>query len=71
MPLCGQCVVIPLDDGCKEEVKAVSVYKIDKEDWHEPLTDNLDHKKLPSELRRKIEAQQRALRCLHYKGAIY
>ena len=54
-----------------EEVKTVSVYEVDEEDWHQPLIDYLEHGRLPSELRHKTEIQRRASRFLYYKGTLY
>jgi len=71
IPVCGQLVITPLVDGGAEVVKTVSIYKIDKEDWRQPLIDYLEHGKLPSESRHKIEVQRRASLFLYYKGTWY
>jgi len=64
-------VITPPVDGGAEEVKIVSIYEVDEEDWLQPLVDYLKNEKLPSESRCKIEVQQRASRFLYYKGAFY
>jgi len=39
----GQWVVTPPEDADVEEVKTISVYEIDEEDWSQPLNDYLGH----------------------------
>ena len=67
----AQCVITPLVDGGVEEVKTVSIYEIDEEDWHQPLIDYLEHRRLSSESRRTTELQRRSSRFLYYKGTFY
>jgi len=69
--VCGQWVVITPGDGDEEEVKIVSVYEIDEDDWRQLLIDYLEHRKLPSELRHKTKVKQRASHFLYYKGTLY
>jgi len=71
IPVCGQRVVTPLVNEGVEEVKTVFVYEIEEEDWHQPLIDFLEHRKLPSESRRKTKVQWRASHFLYYKGTLY
>jgi len=53
----GQWVVTSPKDGDEEEVKTVSIYEIDKDDWRQPLINYLEHEKFPSESGHKIEVQ--------------
>jgi len=71
IPVCGQWVVTPAVDGGVEEVKTVSVYEIDEDDWRQPLIDYWAHRKLPSESRCKTKVQRRASRFPYYKGTLY
>jgi len=64
-------VVTTLEDGDVEEIKTVSIYEIDEEDWRQLLIDYLEHRKLPSESRHKIEVQWRASRFIYYEGNLY
>ena len=49
-----------MKDEHEEEVKIVSIYEIDKEDYCQPLIDYLDYEKLPSESKNKTKIQQGA-----------
>jgi len=71
IPICVQWVITPPVDEGVENIKIVSVYKIDEEDWRQPLIDYLEHRKLPSESRRKTEIEWRASHFLYYKGTLY
>ena len=71
IPICVQRVITPPVDEGVENIKIVSVYKIDEEDWRQPLIDYLEHRKLPSESRRKTEIEWRASHFLYYKGTLY
>jgi len=71
IPICVQRVITPPVDEGVENIKIVSVYKIDEEDWSQPLIDYLEHRKLPSESRRKTEIEWRASHFLYYKGTLY
>ena len=51
--VCDQWVASPLVDGGVQEVKTVSVYEIEEEDWLQLVIDYLGHRKLRSESRRK------------------
>jgi len=57
-------VSIPLKYELLHEINAVSVYKVEKEDWHLSLIDYLKHRKLPSNVRQKMKIQRRASRFL-------
>jgi len=46
--VCGQLVATPPENGEVEEVKTVSIYEIDEEDWGQLLIDYLKQEKLPS-----------------------
>jgi len=60
-----------LKDEHEEEVKIVSIYEIDKEDYCQPLIDYLEHEKLPSESKNKTKIQQGASSFLCTKGTLY
>jgi len=46
MPVCDQWVITSPENGCENEVKIVSVYEINKEDWQQLLIDYLEPKKI-------------------------
>ena len=64
-------VVTSPEDGNEQEVKIVSIHEIYKEDRCQPLINYLEHGKLPSESRHKIEVHRRALHFLSHKGTLY
>ena len=41
-----------------EQVNHVSVFKVEKEDWCQPLIDYLNHGKLPNKAQHKIEIKR-------------
>jgi len=41
--VCGKWVVIPSEEEPKQEINTVSVYEVEKENWHQPLIDYLNH----------------------------
>ena len=63
----------PVDVDKDEDTKAnvVSVLEIDEEDWRQPLIDYLQHGKLPSDPRHKMEVKRRAPRFIYFKGTFY
>ncbi|XP_074288350.1 uncharacterized protein LOC141613507 [Silene latifolia] len=71
--ICIRWVVLPEeeDDDLTEDVNAISVHVIDKEDWRQPIIDYLEHNKLPSDLRHKMEVRRRSSRFIYYKGTLY
>jgi len=50
---------LSLKDECEEEVKAISIYETDKENWHQQLTDYLKYGKLPSDLSIKQKSNEK------------
>jgi len=71
IPVCGQWVITPPVNEGVEEPKTFFVYEIWEQDWHQSAIDYLEHEKLPSELRRKIEVHWSASCFLYYKGTLY
>ncbi|CAM8893133.1 unnamed protein product [Rhodiola kirilowii] len=73
IPVCNHWVVPTLEENEKnmESSNVVYAYEIEREDWRQPIIDFLDHQKLPTDLRHKIEIRRRALRFIHYKGTLY
>ncbi|CAM8895931.1 unnamed protein product [Rhodiola kirilowii] len=73
IPVCNHWVVPTLEENEKnmESSNVVYAYEIEREDWHQPIIDFLDHQKLPADLRHKIEIRRRAPRFIHYKGTLY
>jgi len=55
--VCIQWVVTSPKDRCEEEVKIVFIYEMEKEELCHPLINYLEHRKLRSESRHKIEVQ--------------
>jgi len=53
----GQWVITSPEDRDEEEVKTVSIYEIDKENWQQPLINYLEHEKPPNESRHKTKVQ--------------
>ncbi|CAM8911187.1 unnamed protein product [Rhodiola kirilowii] len=73
IPVCNRWVVPPLEENEKnmESSNVVYAYEIEREDWRQPIIDFLDHQKLPSNPRHKIEIRRRAPRFIRYKGTLY
>ncbi|XP_074299654.1 uncharacterized protein LOC141630799 [Silene latifolia] len=73
VPICKRWVVLPEeeDDDLTEDVNAISVYVINKEDWRQPIIDYLEHKKLSNDPRHKTEVRRRSARFIYYKGILY
>jgi len=69
--VCGRWVVTPSKEESAQEINAVSVYEVQKEDWRQLLIDYLSHKKLPNDVRHKTEIQRRAPRFLYYNDTLY
>jgi len=57
IPFCGKWVVTPLEVEATQEINAISVYEVQKEDWHQPLIDYLRHGRLPNDVRHKKKIQ--------------
>ena len=70
-PVCTRWVVTPSEEESMQEINAVSVYEIQKEDWRQPLIDYLSHGKLPNDVRYKTKIQRRAPRFLYYNDTLY
>lgn len=71
VPVCNRWVVTPEEEIIEEEVDVIYVYQIDKEDWRQPIIDYLDHGKLPSDPRHRMEIRRRAPRFIHFKKTLY
>uniref|UniRef100_A0A803MYT4 Uncharacterized protein n=1 Tax=Chenopodium quinoa TaxID=63459 RepID=A0A803MYT4_CHEQI len=75
VPVCNRWVVAPkeyeVEDNEVEEVDMITICKIDKEDWRQPIIDNLDHQKLPNDPGHRTEICRRASRFILFKGALY
>jgi len=71
IPVSGRWVVTPQKEESAQEISAVSVYEVKKEDWHQPLIDYLSHEKLPNDISHKMEIQRRAPRFLYYNNTLY
>ncbi|CAM8892537.1 unnamed protein product [Rhodiola kirilowii] len=73
IPVCNRWVVPPLEENEEnmESSNAIYAYEIEREDWRQPIIDFLDHQKLPTDPRHKVEICRRAPRFIHYKGTLY
>ncbi|CAM8987939.1 unnamed protein product [Rhodiola kirilowii] len=73
IPVCSRWVVPPLEENEEnmESSNVVYAYEIEREDWRQPIIDFLDHQKLPTDPRHKVEIRRRAPRFIHYKGTLY
>ncbi|CAM8988114.1 unnamed protein product [Rhodiola kirilowii] len=73
IPVCSRWVVPPLEENEEnmESSNVVYAYEIEREDWRQPIIDFLDHQKLPTDPRHKVEIRRRAQRFIHYKGTLY
>jgi len=47
IPVCSKWVVAPSEDKSAQEIDAVSVYEVEKENWCQLLIDYLNNGKLP------------------------
>ncbi|KAL0445922.1 UNVERIFIED_CONTAM: hypothetical protein Slati_1720100, partial [Sesamum latifolium] len=75
VPICKSWVV-PLifdDDDYEEEeeLHAVEVFDIEREDWRQPLIDYLKYEKVPDDPRRKVDIRRRATRFIHHNDTLY
>ncbi|KAL0455746.1 UNVERIFIED_CONTAM: hypothetical protein Slati_0913800 [Sesamum latifolium] len=61
------------DDDCeeKEELHAIEVFDIEREDWRQPLIDYLKYEKVPDDPRRKVDIRRRATRFIHHNDTLY
>ena len=71
IPICGTWVVRPSEEESTQEINAIFVYKVRKEDWRQLLIDYLSHGKLPNDVTHKTEIQMRAPRFLYYNDTLY
>ncbi|KAL0463316.1 UNVERIFIED_CONTAM: hypothetical protein Slati_0219200 [Sesamum latifolium] len=75
VPICKSWIVPPIfeDDDCEEEeeLHAVEVFDIEREDWRKPLIDYLKYEKVPDDPRRKVDIRRRATRFIHHNGTLY
>jgi len=55
IPVCSHWVVPPDDEDSEEDVNVICALETDKEDWHQPIIEYLEHEKLPSDPEHKIE----------------
>jgi len=71
MTVYDQWLITSLEDRGEEEVKTISIYEMDKEDWQQPLIDYLEYEKLPTVLTHKTEVQRRASHFLYCKRNLH
>ncbi|KAL0449507.1 UNVERIFIED_CONTAM: hypothetical protein Slati_1507100 [Sesamum latifolium] len=75
VPICKSWVVPPIfdDDDCEreEELHAIEVFDIEREDWRQPLIDYLKYEKVPDDPRRKVDIRRRATRFIHHNDTLY
>ncbi|CAM8889845.1 unnamed protein product [Rhodiola kirilowii] len=71
IPVCSRWVVPPLEENEENMESSNVVYAYEREDWRQPIIDFLDHQKLPTDPRHKVEIRRRAPRFIHYKGTLY
>ncbi|KAL0455859.1 UNVERIFIED_CONTAM: hypothetical protein Slati_0925100 [Sesamum latifolium] len=75
VPICKNWVVPPIfdDDDCEEEeeIHAVEVFDIEREDWRQPLIDYLKYEKVPDDPRQKVDIRRRATRFIHHNDILY
>jgi len=71
IPVCNKWVVTPSEDEFVEEVNAVSLYEVEKEDWCHLLIDYLKQGKLPYDVRHKMKIQRQASCFLCYNDTPY
>jgi len=62
---------MPSKEQSMQEINVAYVYEVEKEDWHQPLIDYLNHRKLPNDVRHKMKIQRRASCFLYYNGTLY
>ncbi|KAI3454927.1 hypothetical protein Pfo_011590 [Paulownia fortunei] len=75
VPICRSWVV-PLifeDKNCDEDEEnhVVEVFKVEKENWRQPLIDYLKYEKLPDDPHQRVNIRRRAARFIHYKSTLY
>jgi len=70
-PICNRWVIAPIDEEFGEDVNVVSAQGVDGEDWRQPLVHYLQHGKLPSDPKHRIEIQQRAPSFLYFNRTLY
>ncbi|KAL0454262.1 UNVERIFIED_CONTAM: hypothetical protein Slati_0765400 [Sesamum latifolium] len=75
VPICKSWVIPPIfdDDDCEEEeeLHAIEVFDIEKQDWRQPLIDYLKYEKVPDDPRRKVGIRRRATRFIHHNDTLY
>ncbi|KAK4406575.1 hypothetical protein Sango_0664000 [Sesamum angolense] len=77
IPICKSWVISPIfsddEDNMfqEEENHATEVFKVEEEDWRQPLVGYLKYRKLPNDLRRRTNTRRRATRFIYYKGTLY
>ncbi|XP_017978221.1 PREDICTED: uncharacterized protein LOC108662400 [Theobroma cacao] len=71
--LCKRWIIPPitLSEEVDVESNVVSVLEVGKEDWRQPLSDYLEHGKLPNDPRHKTEIKSRAPRFIYFKDTLY
>ncbi|KAL0373433.1 UNVERIFIED_CONTAM: Transposon Tf2-12 polyprotein [Sesamum radiatum] len=75
VPICKSWVIPPIfdDDDCEEEeeLHAIEVFDIEKEDWRQPLIDYLKYEKMPDDPCRKVDIRRRATCFIHHNDTLY
>ncbi|KAL0375684.1 UNVERIFIED_CONTAM: hypothetical protein Scaly_0686000 [Sesamum calycinum] len=75
--ICKSWVIPPIfsddeDNMFQEEENHVTeVFKIEEEDWRQPLVGYLKYRKLPNDLRWRTNTRRRATCFIYYKGTLY
>ena len=59
------------EDEIEEEVNAISVFEIEREDWRQPIIDYIEHGKLPNDPRHRTKIRRRTPRFVYYKNTLY
>ena len=57
IPICQTWVIPPNfdEDEIEEEVNAISIFEIEREDWQQPIIDYIEHVKFPNDPRHRTE----------------
>ena len=72
IPICQTWVIPPnFDEDEIEEVNAISMFEIEREDWQQPIIDYIEHGKLPNDPRHRTEIRRRIPRFVYYKNTLY
>ncbi|KAA0032588.1 uncharacterized protein E6C27_scaffold43053G00550 [Cucumis melo var. makuwa] len=70
IPLCQQWIMPPLLPEC-QKANVTTSHLIDEEDWHQPIIEYLEHRKLSKDSCHKTEVRRRDAHFIYYKGTLY